>query len=234
LTSLGFDDTGKERRSGEFVIADHLANGSGFTRWLSENLAGVLRKIISAADAAATGVALSQEDHGEFLTKLFAASHTKECSWSCYSCLRNFRNMRYHPLLDWRLGTSMIRILLDDNEQAGLDRNWQKIELGDWLATARSGTGRFVENFQSGGPGNFALINDAPIPLFSFDEWRVVVRHPLWDTRNQGELLAAATALAAEHGNGLQHVLSIDSFDLARRPSWVFQKLMGEQGVFKL
>jgi len=234
LTSLGFDENGRERRSGEFVIADHLANGSGFTRWLNENLAGELRRIISAADAAATGVALSQGDHGEFLTKLFAENHTKGCPWSCYSCLRNFRNMRYHPLLDWRLGTSMIRILLDDNEQAGLDRNWQKIELGDWLTTARSGTEQFVKNFQSGGPENFALINDAPIPLFSFGESRVVVRHPLWDTRNQGELFAAAIALAAEHGNGLQHVLSIDSFDLARRPSWIFQKLMGEQGVFKL
>ncbi|MCX6624892.1 MAG: helicase-related protein, partial [Acidobacteria bacterium] len=34
LASLGHDATGRERYTGEFILADHLPNGSGFTRWL--------------------------------------------------------------------------------------------------------------------------------------------------------------------------------------------------------
>lgn len=234
LASLGHDETGRERFTGEFILADHLPNGSGFTRWLNENLGVVLERIIGAAGTAATGEPLTTETHGEYLGKLFGSAHTEGCKWSCYSCLRNFRNMRYHPLLDWRLGTAMARILCDTGEVAGLDGNWQKVELAGWLASAQEEAARFVQNFRSSGPDRFALVSDAPVPFFHFGDWDVVVRHPLWDTADPRGLFADAIAVAADQGHGLSNVLSVDSFDLSRRPSWVFQKLTGDEGVFRL
>ena len=234
LASVGHDETGRERRTGEFILADHLPNGSGFTRWLNENLAKVLGKVISAADAAAAGHGLSNEDHGEFLASLFGNGHVNGCKWSCYSCLRNFRNMRYHPLLDWRLGTSMIRILMGATEQAGFDGDWQKIELQGWPTSAQGAVCTFVKNFQTSGPAGIESLSGTPLPVFRFHDWHVVVRHPLWDTKDPRGLFAEAIATAAGEGGGLLNVLSVDSFDLARRPSWVFQKLMQDQGVLRL
>ena len=234
LGSLGHDLTGRERFTGEFILADHLPNGSGFTRWLNENLGRVLDRVIAAADAAAAGETLTNGAHGEFLVNLFGRNHMDDCKWSCYSCLRNFRNMRYHPLLDWRLGTSMVRMMRDGGEQAGLDGNWQKAELSSWLASARDEAARFVQNFRSTAPARFELVNDAPSPLIHFGDWDVVVRHPLWDTVSPQGFFARSIAQAATQGQGLSSVLSVDSFDLSRRPSWVFQKLQGEEGVFRL
>jgi hypothetical protein len=234
LASLGHDPTGRERYSGEFILADHLANGSGFTRWLGETLHKILGKIVRAAEVAAAGQPLTIEEHGEFLAMLYRRSHVNGCNWSCYTCLRNFRNMRYHPLLDWRLGTTMVRILKDETEQAGLDGDWQKIELQGWLDTAAAHAESFVQNFRSGGPEPFALIGGGPLPILRFGQWNVVVRHPLWDTRDPRGIFAEAITEAAVQGHGEGNVLSVDSFDLSLRPSWVFQKLQFDEGVFRL
>lgn len=235
LASIGNDPTGRERYSGEFVIADHLANGSGFTRWLDENLAdNVIGRILRAADDAHAGRSLTQESHGEFLCRLFEDSHTKECGWSCYSCLRNFRNMRFHPLLDWRLATSMIRMLADAGEQVGLDQNWNKVELAGWMESGWKSIESFLESFQNGAPQPFERIEDIECPAFRFGSNAVVVRHPLWDTQNPEGVLAEAFATAMQDQEvGEQNVLTVDSFDMVRRPSWVFQRLVNNPGVFK-
>lgn len=142
--------------------------------------------------------------------------------------------MRYHPLLDWRLGTSMIRILMGATEQAGFDGDWQKIELQGWPTSAQGAVCTFVKNFQTSGPAGIESLSGTPLPVFRFHDWHVVVRHPLWDTKDPRGLFAEAIATAAGEGGGLLNVLSVDSFDLARRPSWVFQKLMQDQGVLRL
>jgi DEAD/DEAH box helicase domain-containing protein len=232
LVSLGLDERGDERYSGEFVIADHLANGSGFTRWLDQNLADqVISEIIRAADDAFAGRPLTQDSHGEFLCKLFDDSHRQKCDWSCYSCLRNFRNMRFHPLLDWRLATSMIRMLANAGEQVGLDGNWDKVELAGWTQSSCKAIGDFVDNFQ-GATLPFERFDDAECPAFRFGDKAVVVRHPLWDTRNPEGIYAEARE-TAEQAVGEEGFLTVDSFDLIRRPSWVFQQLSKNSGVFK-
>ena len=142
--------------------------------------------------------------------------------------------MRYHPLLDWRLGISMIRILLGATEQAGFDNDWQKIELQGWHNSAQGAVSRFVKNFQTNGQADIESLPAMPLPVFRFANWHVVVRHPLWDTKDPRGLFAEAIATAAREGGGLLNVLSVDSFDLARRPSWVFQKLAQDQGVLRL
>lgn len=234
LASLGIDPTGTERYSGEFVIADHLANGSGFTRWLDQNLAdGVIGKIIRAADDAFAGRPLTQDSHGEFLSRLFDDSHRRDCGWSCYSCLRNFRNMRFHPLLDWRLATSMIRMLADVGEQVGLDDNWDKVELVGWMESGWKTIDSFLASFQNGAPSPFERIGHAECPAFLFGEKAVLVRHPLWEMKNNPEGVAAEALATLMEAVGEPNVLTVDSFDMVRRPSWVFQQLVKSSGVFK-
>lgn len=233
LASLGIDTRGDERYSGEFVIADHLANGSGFTRWLDQNLAdNVIGKIIRAADDAHSGRPLTQDSHGEFLCRLFEDSHRNKCDWSCYSCLRNFRNMRFHPLLDWRLATSMIRMLADDEERIGLDGNWDKVELTGWIESTWKSIDSFLGSFRNGSPQPFLRIEDAGCPAFRFGEKAVLVRHPLWETKSNPEGIVAEALATLQLGVGEPNVLTVDSFDMVRRPSWVFQQLQVNSAVF--
>lgn len=233
--SLGCDGTGAERFSGEFVVADHLANGSGFTRWLDENIAdSVIGKIIHAADDAAKRIPLTLGQHGEFLSKLLDESHRHKCEWSCYLCLRNFRNMRFHPLLDWRLAISMIRILASANEQVGLDGNWDKVELEGWKDMVENkALDPFLKGFQQLANKPFELIEGVECPSFRYGRQAVIVRHPLWDTTGP-EGLFAESLVALESTVGQKNVLTVDSFDMLRRPSWVFQQLQNNPGVFKL
>lgn len=230
LVSLGPDTTGTERYSGEFVIGDHLANGSGFTRWLDANIDVVIRRIVDGANASVAGQ-LSGQAHGEFLSRFYSSRHTSECESSCNECLRNFRNMRYHPLLDWRLATSFVRVMANPAEKAGLDGNWSPVELAQWPDRIRGMVENFVNDFRHGAPDPFICLQDAAVPAFHFGGKLVVIRHPLWDTGNPkkrfAEWLAGAATIV-----GAVNVRSVDSFDLERRPSWVFRKLCADDGVF--
>jgi hypothetical protein len=38
------------------------------------------------------------------LLDFVAEEHESKCSTSCYMCVQQYQNRRYHRLLDWRLG----------------------------------------------------------------------------------------------------------------------------------
>jgi DEAD/DEAH box helicase domain-containing protein len=223
LAEIGPDLTGRSRFTGEFIFADHLANGSGFTRWLAANLVAVIREIVVTADRRG-------ETEKEFLRKVLSTGHRRECDTSCYACLQNFRNMRYHSILDWQLGISMVRTLADVNYQAGLDNVWTAIELEGWRGAVERAVGTFIGNF--GTNANIAPLQDG-VSGFLFGGMRVVVRHPLWDTLDPRGIFAEWVDISTADV-GQENVRSVDSFDLLRRPSWVFQTLDACDGVFKL
>ena len=219
---LGPDTTGRLRYTGEFILADHLANGSGFTRQLFSKINEVISQIVSAADNQIAG--------GEFLESIFSVRHRGECHSSCTSCLRNFRNMRYHSILDWRLGVSLVRMLASYSYQAALDGNWTPVELNGWMDRTRKDIETFIKNF--GRSAELRNLED-DVPGFQFGSLKVVLRHPLWDTVDPRGLFAEWVAASAADTRK-ENVLSVDSFDLSRRPSWVFQKLSDGDGVFRL
>jgi hypothetical protein len=138
--------------------------------------------------------------------------------------------MRYHPLLDWRLGVSVIRMLADSGYQAGLDNVWTPVELEGWRNRVDKHTSSFITNFRK----NYSI---APlkngVPGFQFGNLHVVLRHPLWDTKSPQGQLAEWIECASSHV-GPRNVRCVDSFDISRRPSWVFQKLSQDDGVFSL
>jgi hypothetical protein len=90
----------------------------------------------------------------------------------------------------------------------------------------------FLASFQNGALLPFERIGDAECPAFLFGGKAVLIRHPLWDTRNPEGVFAEAFA-TLQQAFGEQNVLTLDSFDMVRRPSWVFQQLQMNSGVFK-
>ncbi|MNU42841.1 hypothetical protein D3C71_316090 [compost metagenome] len=138
----------------------------------------------------------------------------KRCGASCYRCLQRYNNRNFHGLLDWRLGLSYLRAMVDPCYECGADGDYGHFELSDWTKSAKelaAQTKTFI-------PGNTvsSVKGRADIPVFSLDErnsrWGVVV-HPLWNR----ERLFDALGLDRSH-------VPVDSFELSRRPLHVLQR----------
>jgi hypothetical protein len=124
--------------------------------------------------------------------------------------------MSYHGLLDWRLGISLLRILLSETETCGLGGNWDNPELDEWLTYAAHLRDNFCRTFST------AARDFAGLPGFEFPSVRrVIITHPLWQYTNKTGILAAACDAA---GNDLP-LQYLDLFNLQRRMSTAYQSL---------
>jgi len=192
-------------RSGEIVLSDHLANGAGFIVWIAEHWPEML--------AAATS---TSEPPNRFIGSLTSAAHRRSCDSSGYDCLRQYRNMNYHGLLDWRLGLSLLRCLHHADFVAGLDSDFAAPDLDGWSAFAAQRRDSFCAAFGCT-PREFGSL-----PGFEIGNLEVIVVHPLWDIYQPAGLLAEARALA-----GTGQIKHLDTFNLLRRPGWAYQSLAG-------
>ena len=182
---------------GQICLADELINGSGFVVDLYYKYADYLDRILSGVD--------------NYFDQMLGEDHAHKCDSACYECLKVYRNMPYHGLLDWRLGISLLRVMSDDNYIVGLDGNFNFPELRDWKNSATVLRDSFVDKFCEG--QNIRKI-EGEIPGFWMDSQNAVfLVHPLWDSipeRNQ--LLANAMVEA-----NIDKCKTIDTFNLLRR-----------------
>ena len=149
-----------------------------------------------------------------FIGMMTSQSHRSSCDSSCYACLRNYRNMAYHGLLDWRLGTSLLRGLQSVGFRCGLDGDFSSPDLDRWVEQATSLRNSFCTSFP------VQARNFGPLPGLEVRNRQVLVIHPLWDISHPGGLLAEAIA-TCEQANPL----SLDTFNLLRRPAWAYQEI---------
>ena len=191
----------------EIIVNDHLENGAGFTAWLSQE--NNWRHILDAI----TG---SNYDEDTFIGKLLSSEHSDRCQSACYDCLCLYRNMSYHSLLDWRLGMSVFRILSDSAYMCGIDGNFDTPELSGWLVFSDTLRTTFCQSFQSCEPKEFGLLHG-----WTVAGRNVVLAHPLWNTTHPSGILAEALATLSQDDS----VCFVDSFNVHRRMSWVYQRL---------
>lgn len=91
--------------SARLFLSDSLENGAGYSTHLGTptEFEKLLQFILGNVGPASTA----------FYNPIIGAPHEHECSTSCHRCLRDYGNMPYHPLLDWRLAFDMVRLALD-------------------------------------------------------------------------------------------------------------------------
>ena len=194
---------GQGRNAGEIIISDHLANGAGFTAYVNDNWHDLLA---STTD--------HQAESDTFVGSMLGPDHQTNCDSSCYSCLRNYRNMAYHGLLDWRLGISLLRSLQSTGSDCGLSGDFATPELAGWLDLAANLRNSFCESFP-------AQARDfGPLHGLQIGNRQVLVIHPLWDASHPVGLLAEAMATC-----GPDNPRTLDTFNLLRRPAWAYQNL---------
>jgi len=184
----------------EIILSDRLANSAGFVRWLDQHMASILTEITEATGTEDT-----------FAGKLISSAH--HCDSACYDCLRLYRNMPYHGVLDWRLGVAYLRLLSNPLFMAGINGDFTAPEMRDWHTIATRQRDTFVSLFDCE-PREWN-----GLPGFEGGGQRVIIVHPLWDTTNHRGILADAVVAAG--GN----VRTIDHFNLLRRPGWAHARL---------
>jgi hypothetical protein len=198
------------RHTAEIVLTDELPNGSGFVRRLHDDFNEYLDLLLHNPDSAA------------YTGKIRHQTHVESCQDACYECLKVYRNMNYHGLLDWRLGLGLLRVLADPHHKAGTDGIFTLPELQGWMDFATAVRDNFADSF------GFNRRDEALVlPNFRFGRNKIVILvHPFWDLEywTEDNWLTEIVADAFSR-YGRDNVKFIDTFNLHRRPAWCYEKL---------
>jgi hypothetical protein len=175
-------------------ISDSLENGAGYSTFLGDpvRFEELLLFVLGQASPSWT----RQCPFDSFLRPLVTVPHAQECASSCHRCLREFGNMAYHPLLDWRLALDMARLALDQNAQIDLGVSyWSDLVSrvsGPYFAGLNLSTRTFDVL-----PGGFD----------QFTNEAIILVHPLWDTNAANYRPEVAAAVADAQAQGFRTTL---------------------------
>jgi hypothetical protein len=196
-------------------IADSLINGSGLCRRLSERRSDGKPEIVHLAEEIVS-------NRSEWpLTDFLANNHPETCAVSCYACIQQFQNRRYHGLLDWRLGLAYLRAILHPSFACGLDGDFDSYpELVGW----RSRASELAKNLAAMRPSTLRAETTGLQKLPCITEvgtgnavrGRTLVVHPLW------RLDVLAIQRFVGHFTG-PNICFVDTFELERRPLKAFE-----------
>lgn len=209
-----FSQSPLDPQTGKFSLSDELANGSGFSSWIYETgFNNAINEIYSL-----------DQSKNSILSGLLDQSHVQNCDSSGYCCMHDFKNMNFHPILDWRLGLNVLYHFAVEDFSSGLTNASSETSLPfmDFCPTHPE-THKKVEDFCS----SIEEIEFAPLgqlPGFKTDYFRAVLVHPLWDLSGGSEDKLTATQLddsvvveASIEENDLE-IKYFDLFNLSRRP----------------
>jgi DEAD/DEAH box helicase domain-containing protein len=201
---------------GQAFLSDKLENGAGYCRWLAipENFSRVLEH----ADLSQTGSLAGQWMLG---AQDLGRRHVDHCDTSCNRCLRDFYNLPYHGLLDWRLALDMARLAADPgapvdlvSEIGGHPSSWRNLTEGADGETAALPALLSRLGFELD-------VQIAPLRAFFTPHRRRVLieRHPLWTDEHPTYL---ASVDAARKAHPRDEVVAINPFRILRRPADAF------------
>lgn len=201
----------------EIILTDELPNGSGFVRILFDKYQEYIKDIFS------------KNPSQKYVKSILDLKHSsgKMCEDACYDCLKVYRNMNYHSLLDWRLGLSMLRVFSDVNYKCGADYKFdQFVEIKDWIKMATVLRNQFAEAFDY---NNVFEIDNLPGIRFGSENQNIIlIVHPFWSQLDNesswySNILLQINKQILNTGGKLS---LIDSFNLHRRPGWCYQNLV--------
>jgi hypothetical protein len=214
----------KAGKLGEVCLADEKINGSGFVADFYSNFEDYSRRILNGDDL--------------YFKQMLSDQHIAECDSSCYKCLKTYRNMPYHGLLDWRLGIALFRIMIDNTYKAGADGNFDYPELKGWKDLARTLLTALNEGFFRKSDGRFVYElseTTCGIPyLYDPDKTRMPIfaSHPLWEGVAETQILADAVfeaSMEQDEDWNSDNVITIDTFNLLRRTSNCYEYVQNQQ-----
>ena len=179
---------------GQVFISDALENGAGYSSvyGVPARAEELLRYVLGQNTTA-------------FHEPLVRSPHIDECRTSCPDCLRDFSNLAFHNVLDWRLALDMARLALDPNAPINFAvPYWQGMDIAAAQAYCNV-AGLVVTRFGDVVAGRDG--NDVEL-----------ITHPLWDDNPNHFGPELATAYAEAHASGATTIAFKSIFEILRRP----------------
>lgn len=200
---------------GQAFLCDKLENGAGYCRWLGseENFKLLLEQ----------GNSLVPKTTASLWTGAFdkaikeAENHGAVCDTSCNRCLRDFFNLPYHGLLDWRLALDMIKIIASPTANISLD----KIPTGQpdvWSVLLEGANAPIPTLLQRLGYRPPTMFGNLRGYVHQNDAKRTILieRHPLWTSEHPDYLIATVEAIQRFPNYA---VIPMNPFIALRRPT---------------
>ncbi len=180
---------------GQIFLSDNLDNGAGYSTLLGQPVE--TRNLLLLI----TG----QGTNPIFSAYLQGASHANACRTSCPDCLRDYSNLPYHSILDWRLGLDLARLALDIT--APIDFN-----VPYWSGFDAVATQQYCAALPQWQQRNFAGVQ-----AVCRGNVAELITHPLWTVAPGPLCTPLAQAHAAAIGGGYR-VRFKSLFEVVRRP----------------
>ncbi|MBI4502885.1 MAG: DEAD/DEAH box helicase [Gemmatimonadetes bacterium] len=180
--------------SARIFISDSLENGAGYSTHLGDpvRFEQLLKFLLGLLDSTHLDFRRSQGFYGP----LVHPTHEGECQSSCHRCLREYGNMPYHPLLDWRTALDMARLALDPGARIDLTTGWWAPLLARVAVPYFQGLNLTPTTIGGLPAGTSAATNEG-----------FILTHPLWDTDRANLRPDVAEAVADAERRGLTPVL---------------------------
>ena len=211
----GFRSIGRSTGpAGQAFLADQLENGAGYCRELATP--DRLRQLLAQANVEHIGT-IANIWAGAGPSGDLVSAHCAHCDTSCNRCLRDFHNMPYHGLLDWRLALDMAR-LAATGQVPGLDEPWGEVP-NPWRQLSGAG-----DDMTAPVPATLSRLGYGPSTQFGSLSGYVhdgshrrviVVRHPLWTSDHPEWQVAEAEVRQRYQGHEIR---PLSPFMILRRP----------------
>jgi hypothetical protein len=203
----GFRSLYREESSiGQAFLSDKLENGAGYCRWFgqTDNFSELLNQ--------------ANPDVSESLADLWMkASHRHDCDTSCNACLRDFYNLSYHGLLDWRLALDMARLATSSTARIDLVSSWGE-HVNPWTTLLQGSDAPIPATMQRlgyGQPVQFAGLRGY-VHTSQQRKQILIERHPLWTDEHPDYQAAFSSAKKQYPGHSIR---SMNPFRTLRRPA---------------
>ncbi|MER9365035.1 DEAD/DEAH box helicase [Mesorhizobium sp. M0518] len=180
---------------GQVFLSDTLENGAGYSTFLGAptEFEAVLNDVLGPGLLGRFQVMANPRDHGTV------------CQTSCHECMRDYGNLAYHSILDWRLAVDVARLCLDVAAPIDFSPPY-------WTGVAQYAADRVHAALPGSSRTTLAGLEAVVIASRA-----IVIGHPLWDVR-QGMTHPALTAAEVA---GMQNGLTVEfrsTFMAIRRP----------------
>lgn len=172
----------------QVFLSDSLENGAGYcSQFGNPSAAERLLRFVT--------------DHaGRFLRPIVATPHASQCLTSCPDCLRDYSNLAWHNILDWRMGLDVANLALGGSAAVDFTApHWQVLPA--------------ASNAYFGALG-WTVLSLAGLPAARSGSSGEVIVHPLWSDSHPQWIQARAEAQA----NGIIQLEPKTLFEVLRRP----------------
>jgi DEAD/DEAH box helicase domain-containing protein len=199
------------RAIGEAFLCDQLENGAGYCRELArperfQNLLAQANPSTAGSIGAKWSAVADEANEGP--------PHAMKCDTSCNRCLRDFQNMSFHGLLDWRLAMDMARIAAT-GEGVDLTSDWNGIA-NPWHRLVDGSDSEVAQVLGNLGFGEQVRFGKLHGYVNNKRQLILIERHPLWQIDHPLWLEAQTDALRQHAGYTVRHS---NPYRVLRRPA---------------